>query len=158
MKIFGRKDKDDTKPKTGIFVSVLNTEASHIAIKDFEISVAATITIILDKLKLPVAAGEGITMKYFLFRPSTKTADKFEILAEIDQLGKELWISEYGVANGSTLGMGAIMLPKQAKPGEPNEDEKTEDRKNEYEYTPDKDFEFEEENEAGSNHDEILEI
>ena len=153
MKLFGKKNKDDKEVrKPCLLISVLNGEAGPVVVEDFEIPVSQAIALILKKLKLPVEAGEGMSMKYFLFRPTTKTEDGFEIIAEIDQQGNPLILNEYGIFDGTKLNLGAIVLPKQE--GNIN----TETNKTGEEDTVDKDFEFEEEYERPGQNDEMFEI
>lgn len=103
--------------KFDLSVSILNSEENWIQLPGFDISVAKTLSLILEKLKLPGRAENDQKIKYFLYKASSDTEDGYEILAENDIHGNPVVLNEYGIHNGIKLFVGALVLP-YVKPGQ----------------------------------------
>lgn len=112
MSIIDKTDNGTHRHKKfDLSVSILNSEENWIQLPGFDISVAKTLSIILEKLKLPGLAENEQKIKYFLYKASPDTEDGFEILAENDIHGNPVILNEYGIHNGIKLFVGALVLP-----------------------------------------------
>ena len=119
MNLFGNNENEEQKhSKYDLAVSVLNSDENWVQLPGFDISVAEALSIILEKLHLPLEADGDKRMKYFLYRGSSASGDGFEILAEYDRHGSPIILEEYGVHNGIKLFVGAIVLPTLTKGAE----------------------------------------
>ena len=119
MNLFSNKENDEQKhSKYDLAVSVLNSDENWVQLPGFDISVAEALSIILEKLHLPLEADGDKRMKYFLYRSSSASNDGFDILAEYDKHGSPIILDEYGIHNGIKLFVGAIVLPTITKDAE----------------------------------------
>ncbi len=119
MNLFGNTENEEEKrSKYDLAVSVLNSDENWVQLPGFDISVSEALTIILEKLHLPLKADGEKRMKYFLYRSSSSAYDGFDILAEYDRHGSPIILDEYGIHNGIKLFVGAIVLPTLTKGAE----------------------------------------
>ncbi len=102
------------KRKPGEFdlsISVLNSKENWVQLPGFDITITRAISVILEKLNLPIESENSVKLKYFLVRKSENTVDGFDILAEYDKEGNPNVLAEYGITNGVRLNISAMLLP-----------------------------------------------
>ena len=111
---FGKKEEPvkevAPKPKSVIFVRVMQGDFSEVVMEQFFIPVSEAVEIILGELKMPKKLENNLYLKYFLFRTSEYTADGWEILAETTTDGQPLLLSDYGIYKNARLELGAMVL------------------------------------------------
>lgn len=104
------------KRKPGEFdlsISLLNSQENWVQLPGFDITITKAISVIIEKLTLPLESENQVRLKYFLVRKSDNTVDGYDILSEYDKYGNPNVLSDFGITNGVRLNLSAMVLPAE---------------------------------------------
>lgn len=104
------------KRKPGEFdlsISLLNSQENWVQLPGFDITITKAISVIIEKLTLPLESEKQVRLKYFLVRKSDNTLDGYDILSEYDKYGNPNVLSDFGITNGVRLNLSAMVLPAE---------------------------------------------